>query len=454
MFKEVIYMDRQHLLESPSGVLWNIYIDEDMHMVYSKKQNSSWSGAMPLDKFSIKSFSATIDMEDKVHIVAYTTTKQLIYYQWDGSQWLYSIMTTIRSRFQDIPFSKIVSDGDNVHVLYHVESALHRNKDVVYHYYGDGFNWQGGRIFSFPSEDNISIDSLYWYDKSYIDLYYSQKEDSKTLVYKSRFNKKNSLWGDPVPSFHIPLSLEKVQICVDDKKNEHLIGIHDEGDMYTLYYIPRDGKQIAVSSQPEPFTFPLITTLDRDIYMTWNIDDKILSSVLDKEREEFHRLRETHRNDMWLIDHVTVQSDGISYIRTSWKDIFSQTDVDDELKSYYYPKSDEIEILQRDIYSIKNQIVNFETQLDDLYSLFHTLKDYIMQYEKSLYQIQVSLKKQANEIAQIQNTPIQNKYQTPLNYSVPYNDSDDDTTEKEGEVVSLGDTKIIINNEDYEASDS
>ena len=113
-------MARQYLLESPSGLLWNIYIDEDMHLVYSKKQNNSWSSATLLDKFNMKNFSSTIDIEDKVHIVAYTTTKQLIYYQWNGNQWLYSIMTTLRSRFQDISFVKIVADENNVHILYHV----------------------------------------------------------------------------------------------------------------------------------------------------------------------------------------------------------------------------------------------------------------------------------------------------------------------------------------------
>lgn len=454
MFKEVIYMARQYLLESPSGLLWNIYIDEDMHLVYSKKQNNSWSSATLLDKFNMKNFSSTIDIEDKVHIVAYTTTKQLIYYQWNGNQWLYSIMTTLRSRFQDISFVKIVADENNVHILYHVESALYRNKDMVYHYYGDGFNWQGGRIFSFPSEDNISISNLYFYDKSSMYLYYSQKINGKTLVYRSDFDKTNSLWSDPISSFHIPLSLEKVQILLDERKHEHLIGVHDEGDMYTLYYMPRNEKQIIVSSQLKPFTFPLITTLDGEIYVTWNIDDKIFSSVLDKEREEFKRLRETRRDDLSLIDHVTVQSDGISFLRRSWKNVFSQIDVDDGLKSYYYPESDEIEILQKDITSIKNQIVNLETQLDDLYSLFHSLKDHIAQYEKSLYQIQISLKKQANEIAQLQNMPMKNKYQTPLNYSVPYDDSDEDTEGLEGEVVSLGDTKIIINNDEYETDDS
>lgn len=440
-------MDKQHLLESPSGVLWNIYIDENNHLVYSRRQNRVWSSVSLIDKFNIKDFSSTIDIDEKVHIVAQTSTKQLIYYQWNGVKWLYSIMTTIRSRFQDITFIDISSNGERIHILYHVATTLYQSVDVLYHYYGDGFDWQGGKILSFSSEDNISIRNTHWSNIHYMNLYYSQKKDDETVIYRLYFDKKDYTWSRPTSIFHIPMPIEDIQICLDGKKNEHVIGVNLHKGIYTLYYISNKNKQTTISSQPKPFMCPIIAVSNGTIYITWNIDDKIYSTTLDERGKKIDKLEEIYRDDMSLIHHITIQNNIFSISKRNWANIFSQTNIEDKLKSSYYPQIEEIQTIQKDINSLKTQIANFKIQFDDLYSLLNSLKEHIAQYEKSLYQVQLAIKKQTNDIAQLQNMP-RKSYQQPLNYTVSSEDTEENLAESKNEVVDLGDTKIIIDSEE------
>lgn len=75
------------------------------------------------------------------------------------------------------------------------------------------------------------------------------------------------------------------------------------------------------------------------------------------------------------------------------------------------------------------------------------MKEHIAQYEKSLYQVQLAIKKQTNDIAQLQNMP-RKSYQQPLNYTVSSEDTEENLAESKNEVVDLGDTKIIIDSEE------
>lgn len=447
-------MDRQYLLEGPSGKLWNVYIDENMHLVYSKEEEGSWSDPTPLDKLYIRDFSCTIDSNDKVHIVAYSTKRQLIYYQWNGEKWLYSIMDTLRSQSQDVSFAQVISHREHVHILYYLENSLYRNRNPFYHYYGDGFHWKGGRAFTFSPEENVYISNISCQDNDRISLYYSKIYNGKTTVNKTEFNSQSYIWSDPQPAFDLSIYLDTPRVYIDRNGQEHLIGTHIQGNTHTLYYIFHNGAQIPISSQSKPFGSPIMSFADNDIYVTWAADGKIFKSILNEKNNSFHMLREVHMDSMSPVDHVTVGENGISYLESNWNDISFSRSMNDEANPYYYPQADELEILQRDVNSIRNTLANFQHQLEDLYSLYSSLKDHILHYEKVIYQIQLAMKRHDNEIARIHNIPKKNRSQAQLNYSIQVPEGAEDEGEHEREIVSLGDTQIIIDNEEDESVDS
>lgn len=454
-------MGIEYVLKTPSDVIWHIYLDEHSRLVYNKMQSNKWSDAMLLDKCIIKNFSATVDINEQIHIVAYTSIKQLIYYQWNGSQWLYSIITTIRSRFQDIEFINILSELEHVHILYYIKSTLYKNMETLYHYYGNGFNWQGGKILSFPSEDNIDIISAYWYDINSLYLHYSYKKKNNTLIYRSIFDRKQYTWSNPIQVLKTDSILQDIQICIDEDKKIHMIGINTENNVYTLYYVDDENERIIINAQPKPFISPIIKYLKGNIYVAWAIDDRIFSIISTNMGNSFNKLKDVIANDILPFYHVTIKEDGYSQYEKSFGKIYPLfqsyenlvlEDTNSKSKSHQYSIGNELEEIEQEVKNLKEQINTFTTQFNDIYSLLDNFNEHFINYKKILYQLQSTIKKQSNEIQRLQQIITKNNYQTNVSYTIPYKEEDDtDEKEEKGEmeeILNVGNTKIIIRNEE------
>ncbi len=451
------------MLEALSGTMWHIYADENSRIMYTKKQDNIWLDPLLLDRFVAKNFSATIGIDEKVHLIVYTATKQLIYYQWNGNQWLYSIISTIRSRFQDVIFTKILADREHIHMIYHVGNTLFKSTETVYHYYGNGFNWQGGKILSFPSEDNINIIDVYWYNADNIYLNYSHKKDNNTYIYISKFNRKEYIWTNANLLVKTPIYLNKIQICADTNENIHTIGINEENNMYTLHYIEDGNDRTILSAKPEPFVSPLIKCLnDGSIYIAWSMNDKIFSIISTDRGKSFNKLKEISSHDISLFEHVTIDDNNFSHSKKSFARLYPRfevheklilSDIKTEQAILYYPKTDELETMKKEVNSLKNQVSHFVNQFDDLYSILNSLRERIIQYEQSLYQMQLTIKRQTNEIERLQKLSSKKNYQNAVNYSIEYeqnehNDKIEMSGEENEEIINVGNTKIIINREE------
>lgn len=454
-------MSAEYLLECPSGVLWHIYFDDNSRIVYSKKQNDKWSNPILLDKFIVKKFSTTVDIDEKVHIVAYTATKQLIYYQWNGIQWLYSIISTIRSRFQDIVFLKTLSEPEHIHILYHVENTLYKSTEIVYHYYGNGFNWQGGKILSFPSEDNVDIVYAHWYKVDIMHLYYSYRKGNNTFVYRSTFDAKEYIWGNPTQVLKTDLYLENIQVCIDDDKKIHIIGINIQDNTHTLYYIEDKNERIILSAQPEPFVAPIIKHLNGDIYIAWAINNKIFSIISTDGGKKFNKLKDIMAKDIFPLHHVTIKDDYYSQYEKGFGKIYPHfythenlvlDDINPKSSPRHHSMPDKLQEMTKEVKNLKSQINGFITQFDDLYSLLNKLNENTTQYEKKLYQLQLIVKKQANDIERLHQLITKKRCQTTMPQTISYRDECQNKGEKEKgeEVLNVGSTTIIIKNEEEE----
>ncbi|NMA96325.1 MAG: hypothetical protein GX974_09830 [Clostridiales bacterium] len=456
-------MKSQYMLKSLSGAKWYIHLDKDMKLVYSKKEGQSWSNILPIDKYSVRDFSSTIDTKDRLHIVTYNENDQLIYYQWNGDKWLYSTITNLRSQFQDVPFLQIISYEGNINIFYYITNSM--GEGNLYHHFGDGFHWRGGKIFSFEEEENISVVDVNSNYRPNMYIYISKNKSTHTSIERSQFDRGKLKWTDFSPSLGSPLRLTDIRIDLDDNGIEHLIGTqHSEEDVYTLYYLSKGTEPIKIVSQSQPFDPSLMITASDGVYAAWALGDRIFTYKLNEENMAFDSLGETSREDMSIINHVYINDDNITCIIRSWDKSPLQTEATPATPpSTAQDKHQDREMreFKNSLTFLKNQAASVSKQIDDLYSLFYNLKDYLVKYEKSLYQVQLSLQRHDNEIAQLQRAPSTFKTSSPKKSttvpepsSIVIENADDNKDDTPSEVVNLGDVQVIIDNAEDETSDS
>ena len=137
---------RRFVLEDKEETKWLFFLSPSNRILYCRLSEENKSQNSMVDSQPVKDFYATIDGNGVVRILAYTFSRQLVYYEWSNGRWIRQILERIYSRFQNIPFISILSGSNITYVLYYIESSLTKSEEFLVHYYLQEEKWYGGPI--------------------------------------------------------------------------------------------------------------------------------------------------------------------------------------------------------------------------------------------------------------------------------------------------------------------
>ena len=142
------------LMEESLGKQWYFSLTEQQIIQYTWRDGNSWVQPAHIDGQPVKQFRVTIDRNDRIHLLAYNTSKHLIYYQWNGEQWYKRLLYRLQSRLRIFPVWRFCT-LNKVHILYYIENALKRAQESLIHAWLENSKWQSNVLLNFLSDQRI-----------------------------------------------------------------------------------------------------------------------------------------------------------------------------------------------------------------------------------------------------------------------------------------------------------
>jgi hypothetical protein len=406
--------DKSFVLEDPSGVRWHLYLSEQHNIVYSHlKEDKSWGPPSTLDTQPTEGFEATMDPQGMVHILAYTLSRRLIYYRWDGSQWWRQTVEQIRSRFQNISYFTIFASQDLVHILYFIANSLKRSSETLIHYTGKGDKWEGGKLWGFASDDKTTPLSTFIDSWEIIHLLYSKQSNNEHILLYSCFDPSSLSWSVPIAVYRSMCAYEDCYLYVDNHQNVHTLWKEKEDNENFIKYLligevnksmePPQHTSVLYKGHAEP-KYPCFLFLE-NLYCTWKMEDNTyyMSSpdmgitwgkpqILTRASDEtmvFYQF--TSFNSPHL--PPTLKLWGIDYSGDPHFIATHSTQVETTKKK----KTNEMQQYQE----LKDRIIKIERHLDNINSTMYAFEEQLHQKDKSMFFINSMIKKLNFQVEQL-----------------------------------------------------
>lgn len=190
----MIHTGNSYLLEESLGKQWYFAMTDQQIIEYSWKVDKTWTKPVPVDNQSIRQFSVTIDRNDTIYLLAYNTSKQLIYYEWKEDQWYQRLLLPISSRFENISFLEILSTQHHIHLFYYIENSLKRAQESLIHSYLKGGKWNSEVLMNFLTDQIVTPQLIRSYDKGNIFLVYTRRIQNQSRCYYVYYDNDNNAW--------------------------------------------------------------------------------------------------------------------------------------------------------------------------------------------------------------------------------------------------------------------
>lgn len=407
-----------YVLENQEGIRWYFSLSEDEKIMYVSDESGSWSEPQYMDTPSIKSYSATIDAQGIIRLVAYTTSHQLLYYELNGGGWSSRVVERVYSRYQDISYSSIHSSGSGTHILCYISSALGKSAELLIHYHLYEDKWYGGRLWRFMSHQKTKPQAVSLDEQNRLHLLFTQSSRQNTHFYYSVYDPGDLSWKNPT-FIHSSPSLNQYKLYVDRLQNVHLIWTEKVDGQYEVKYLSkliddpgREWRETTLYSSPDKLHSPIILD-DNELQCVWK-EGQFLYKIISKDSGLTWSIPEPLPNALdrhvGLI-HYSSFLNGESTAQTLWGRKFPDVELLGLGEDHDEPVADTtnwshmeqgVSSLRKENSGLKKNMRSVYTQIDQLQSLVYDLQDQVQTNEKSLFNINARLKQLDFKIKQTQ----------------------------------------------------
>ena len=430
-----------HYLLDQEGTLWFFYLSENQRIGYATNIQGDWSTHKYIDSQPIKGYSVTLDSKGIIRLIAYTTTRQLVYYEFLEGKWNSQVVDRIYSRYQDIPYYFILSSALGVHILYYINHSLSRSGETMAHYYLQGGKWNGGRVWKFVSDQMTVIHTPCIDNNNNLQLLFTQRWRNKDHLYHCIYDHASLSWMDPV-HIHSSLSAHSYRIFAGSADDLHILWLSEGAEEYRIHHLLRPEsvqdnsnpwQKLLIHETPHSIETPVMTEADDGLSCFWKEDRLIyrrISTDLGKTWSPPQSIRESMNCDATLLN-FTYLDNGAPKSLSLWgqgypelklmgiKDEFlpGKTQAQDAPKAQLSPwdpdpeRKDPLALtdIKRAITSIRRKnnslgesIKELSAQVDRLNSLVYTLQEQMQINDRSLFNIHAQLKQLDFQIKQLQ----------------------------------------------------
>lgn len=409
---------RSFVLKTSSGERWHFFLSPQQHIMYSQLDSQAETGStvesVLLDPQPVKDLAATIDSRDNVHVLAYTTINQLVYYQWNGVKWQRQTVEYLRTPAQDISFFTIMAYRDTVHIMYYIKSSVRRGTEFLIHYRGNGNKWTRQRVWTFTPDSLTAIESAFIDSLGNVHLLFSQQSDHQLSLQYCCFSPSFSSWTHPITIYKLGRECSEFYLYADPHHRLHIVWKEKENSNHIIKYLSiryalqpeHDTLEAKVihASQDQPI-HPTLLLLDQlyclwevkgDIYCaasqdggnTWSSPQKIPHASSDNPT--FFYYTSFDRPDLpptlrlWGINYKEVLD--LSGPRSKSTAATAQKKEGQQLASYS---------------QLEKKVAAMEQQLENITSSIYAFQEQLLQNNKAMYFLEAMVKKLSFQIEQL-----------------------------------------------------
>jgi len=423
-----------YILQDQKGVKWYFYLSENKKIMYTTKAEEDWSTHEYINSQPIENFSVTMDNIGIIRILAYTTTRHLIYYEFTDGKWKSQTIERIYSRFQDIPYFSILSSSTGVHILYYIDHSLSRSGELLVHYYLYKGKWYGGKLWKFISDQMTKFQSLYIDNKDRLHMLFTQKWRQRFHLYHCVYDPAVLSWIDPI-TIHSSSDNHDYELHVDSQLNLHILWTKAAEQNYEIRHLSKfikdssmEWKESVIHQSSHEIKVPLMME-DKNLYCFWK-EGKSLYRMYSKDFGQTwsapELLKESLYYDAVLHNLVFLDNEepktmkawgqGFPNIKLTGINLNSISDHDNTTSSILSPSYERteqreyidlinmkraIESLKQDNKRMREAINNLFSQIDHLNSIIYSLQDQMQINERSLFNINAQIKQLNFQIKQL-----------------------------------------------------
>jgi len=429
------------LMEESLGKQWYFSLTEQQIIQYTWRDGNSWVQPAHIDGQPVKQFRVTIDRNDRIHLLAYNTSKHLIYYQWNGEQWYKRLLYRLQSRFEDISCLEILCTLNKVHILYYIENALKRAQESLIHAWLENSKWQSNVLLNFLSDQRIKPQLVQNDAQGNLYCIYTRIIRNQTRCYYIYYNNNHASWSKPFILFQQSGTCTCFDGHADSAGDFHLIWLEKAGPEYRLNYLkihptaPKSNNEILciLDSGAQPIQNPCLQ-IGNGLHCYWIQDGIGFVSRGDMSGRHWMQPQEMIRNKIESNRKITKTLDGNSRFETefgdgypdfSWtlktlltgenaikeKPIIQASGLRSEKKpdlSDSSPEDEKEQALFRTLKEVRNRMNEFQAKLkdmndrmDDFQAALYQMQDYIRQKDKYSFQKEAQIRKLAFELEQM-----------------------------------------------------
>jgi len=469
-----------YLVEESLGKKWYFFLSDQQRIQYACNENGVWTEETPIDGQLVKTFSVTIDRNDKIYLLAYTLTKQLIYYEWDGSQWYQRLLYRITSRFENISRLLVLSTLSHIHLFYYIESSLKRAQESFVHAILEEGRWKSDVIMNFLTDQTVMPEMICSDYKGNLHCVYTKALRNRTQCYFIKYDNEHKIWTKPTLLFQRSGKCSGFNGFADPSNVLHMVWTEEIKEKYYLNYRRIDtevlsfsGTHVCIREATTPMLYPCIHS-GNGYHCFWNQDGRSMASYADKTGLHWDKARDISDKELFPYIRIyktldsrthTVLELGDGYPGFKWSTSYSivegqksfeSPDVDaksnnksnkEEQGSKQLDYQEEPSILE-DIRLLSEKIEKASSRMDDFYTALYQLQEYIRQKDKSFYQMDAQIRKLSFEIDQLRTSRTSNRIKvssyTENEDTKETSENDDTGTEK----IQLGNVSILVNPEE------
>jgi|GEM_PF-3095386 len=436
--------EKAFLLEEASGRRWYFYLTPEKQIHYSYQENHEWVKPSPIDRQKVKMFCATIDTNGRIYLIAYTLSKQLIYYEWEGSQWVSSIMHRIHSRFQDISFLSVISTYKTVHILYYIESSLRMSSEILIHYYLNGDKWNGDKLWTFSSNDSVRPQGLFADQRDDLHFLYSRPTQKGEALFYSRFDSSALSWSTPVFLYQSAYPFHSCCLHSDQNRKLHLLWKESADNMSRIKYLEIGTKntvpfepssELVLYESQEDLYFPTLIFL-KNIYCFWNVgglvyyrqssngidwDEPTVLPSTQNQKMSFYYFTSFNYKDLtptlglWGMDYPNInlfmmdmpleKKQGGSKVLIADSPFSSPVASESTMQSNLIEEIvQELSAFKEEQRQLKKQLTAIAKQTEELFSAFRLFEQHVNLKDKSLFHLESRVKQLNFEMERLRNS--------------------------------------------------
>lgn len=186
----------------------------------------------------IKLFSASIDLQDTIHLVALIDTGDLNYYKYIDDTWLKSTISNFDVKSNIYNQIEILIVDNKLHIIYNYSNLMNSNIWSLQHVIYDGRNGSGRNIIRYLSKRSSSHFTLDLDNHGTIHLFYSNDLSGTSRVHHTFYNLYTKAWVPEPPK----LSLDNIHnlvpfLFIDLANNLHCISLEEVKGGYKIKYL-------------------------------------------------------------------------------------------------------------------------------------------------------------------------------------------------------------------------